>query len=306
MSKYNKTTTPEGRLIISDSYSFTTVEVVEDSISPEGKRLTTLLLKYPRSIHGEQMTHRVFSRNGQSSRAVPVKKGLKEVWSNPVEPIVWAYNKAGMQATEPMSNFRAWVANKIWRSAAKFASFHAYLLLKVGLHKQWANRILEPFQTYTAVVTSTEWENYFELRCHKDAQPEMRDLAEKIRYAMRYSKPKELNQGEWHMPFVTKEEKESDSVDLQLQKSTARAARASYLNHDKTFPSEHQDVSLFNRLVSANPLHASPAEHQATPDKFDKKGWNNPRQHGNFEGWIQHRKHIEENLDSSGLPKTKP
>lgn len=281
------------------AYPHITAKVIADSISPEGKRLTTMQLTYNRYIHGEQMTHRVFSRNGESSRAVPVNVLLKQVWSNPVEPIQWFKNRGGMQATEPMSPIRAWFARRVWRLAAKSACGWSWLLLKIGLHKQWANRLLEPFQTYTAIVTSTEWENYFELRCHKDAQPEMQYLAYEVRQALLRSTPKELKKGEWHLPFVTEYEKKKYSLMECIKMSAARCARASYKNHDKSDPIPGKDFILFTRLIEAKPMHASPVEHQATPDIYlsDDDMWCKPQYHGNFVGWVQYRKLAERKID---------
>ena len=45
--------------------------------------LWTFELTYPRYIHSEFMTHRVFSRNASSSRAIPVKRMIEQVRNNP-------------------------------------------------------------------------------------------------------------------------------------------------------------------------------------------------------------------------------
>lgn len=284
------------------------VKVIVDSISPEGKRITTLQLKYWRAIHGEVMTHRVFSRNASSSRAIPVMKLIMQVLTDPAGPIHWGQNRPGMQATEELTGWRLGVAKGLWRTAGVVAAGFAWGMVKVGLHKQVANRILEPWQYIHVVLTSTEWENFFELRLDQDAQPEFRELAGKIKAALDQSVPAKLNHGEWHLPYVTDEDRERVKSFAQTDEeywntlkniSAARCCRVSYLRHDGKTPRIADDLSLCDKLVGARPLHASPFEHIATPDQLiaASRGlpakWDAPQRHGNFIGWIQYRKLIE-------------
>lgn len=261
------------------------VSIIADSIGPNRVRITTMQLKYHRYIHGEFMTHRVFSRNASSSRAVPVKTTLKQVWSDPAMPVQWGANKAGMQSEATLSPFRAELAAGLWKAAAKVACVMAWSLMKIGLHKQWANRVLEPWQFIHVLVTATEWDNFFELRCHADAQPEMRALAEKMMTAYLWSIPKQLEAGEWHLPYVSEYINENS-----VQMSVARCCRVSYLKHDGNQPSMADDLLLFDRLVGAQPIHASPCEHQAQalPVISGQDSWS-----GNLRGWVQYRKVIE-------------
>ena len=269
-------------------------EIIKDSINPEGKRITTFVVEYPRYIHGEVLTHRKFSRNAQSSRAIPVKKVLKQVWSNPVEPIVWLKNKPGMQATEPMTNTRKWFARKAWRFGAKMACVASWSMMKLGLHKQWANRVLEPFQSFKVIITSTEWDNFLNLRYHEDAQPEIYELAKAIKEELEDSTPTKLNYRQWHLPFITDKEISEHGIANAKKMSVARCARVSYLTHDKKYPTIEQDLNLFTRLVGSDPIHASPSEHQAYADRADIKGnYKDKHLHGNLEGWVQYRKLIE-------------
>ncbi len=264
-------------------------DIVEDSISPKGVRITTLKLQYPRFIHSEFMTHRAFSRNASSSRAIPVSKMLQQVKDNPAMPIHWGKNQPGMQAKEELDETEKLEAFGLWKEAAEAAADIASKLNNIGAHKQIVNRLLEPFQWMKTIVTATEWDNFFDLRCHKDAQPEIQDLAIKIRKTMEYGDPVHLEYGDWHLPFVTLEEREVffNSPNTLLEISTARCARVSYLTHEGVKPEIEKDVLLYERLVGSVPRHASPCEHQATPLK-------DPNQYSrNFRGWLQHRELVE-------------
>lgn len=271
----------------------TGVKVIEHSISPTGQPIVTFQLTYWRAIHAEMMTHRVFSRNASSSRAVPVKRMLSQVWNNPAEPIHWGANKPGMQADEELRGWRRAAVKAIWRISSKVACAAAWAMSKLGLHKQVANRVLEPYQEIHVVLTATDLENFFSLRYHYDAQPEIYVLAGAMQNALRASTPRLLQPGEWHLPYVTDAERAQSTVDVLKQVSAARCCRVSYLKHDGTRASLEEDVKLCMRLVGSEPLHASPFEHQATPDKNNFGIWAQPQMHGNLSGWIQHRKEIE-------------
>lgn len=260
------------------------VEVICHSVSTKGKEIITLACTYPRYIHAEQLTHRQISKNSSSSRAIPVWRMLKNVLSDMAMPYYWGKNAPGMQAHEELPAYRKYLAMGIWTMACYFACFFSFLLHKLGLHKQHANRITEPFQYITVLMTATEWENYFNLRCHKDAQPEIQMLANKIKAAIAGSTPKLLKEGQWHLPYIKEDETKKYGLhDLRIL-SSARCARVSYLTHDKKNPEYHKDVELFNKLVGSEPLHASPLEHVATPTH---KG------NTNFVGWKQYRKEVE-------------
>lgn len=264
-------------------------KIVADSICTN-KRITTVELQYPRFIHGEVMTHRVFSRNAMSSRAIPVGKMIDQVRENPAMPIHWGQNQPGMQAGQEIQHVGA--AKDQWRRAAQAAAIVAEDMVKLGLHKQVANRILEPFQWMRTLVTATEWENFFELRCHPDAQPEFQHLAYMLRDALAASTPvaripHEGGPDSWHLPYVRDDERRLYRVDVLLKLSTARCARVSYLTHDGANPNVDQDIALYERLVGSSPIHASPCEHQAFPAKFANE------RSRNFIGWVQHRQYID-------------
>lgn len=270
--------------------SHITATVIADSISTFGKRITTLQLKYPRFIHSEFMTHRVFSRNSASSRAIPVAKMIEQVQNDPAMPIYWGLNQPGMQAGkehEDISTAQVW-----WKAAAIDAAVSATLLNDLGLHKQIVNRVLEPFQWMHTIVTATEWRNFFELRCHPDAQPEFQVLACAIRTAMEESVPVERAssvqrvESSWHLPYVSDDERANLHLHTLPKLSASRCARVSYLKHDGTAPSGADDLTLFERLVGGKPLHASPIEHQATAGGSINRS-------RNFLGWQQYRELFE-------------
>jgi hypothetical protein len=266
-----------------------TAKVIEDSINMAGIRLTTLQLRYPRFIHAEFMTHRVFSRNASSSRAIPVNKMLAQVWNDPAAPIHWGANQAGMQAKEELKGWRRKVAQGIWRWSGRMMCGFVWAGMKIGMHKQTANRLLEPWQFIHVIVTATEWENFFALRDHPDAQPEIHALAIVMREAMKASYPRLLTVGEWHLPYITHAERRDFIPELLVKLSAARCARVSYLTHDGQAPALNKDLDLYDRLVGSVPLHASPIEHQGTPMHFAT--WS-----GNFRGWTQYRKRVEQQL----------
>jgi thymidylate synthase ThyX len=272
-------------------------KIIKDSISEKNNRLTTMQLCYPRFIHSEFMTHRVFSRNASSSRAIPVAKTIEQVRTSPAMPIHWGTNQSGMQAKSELLPELLERAKAEWVRAAESAVEHAQTLMELGLHKQVANRILEPFQHIHVIVTATEWNNFFELRIHPDAQPEIHELALQMKTAMDASVPILLKDTEWHLPYVTDIDR-SNVRAMNLDSSTlrkisaARCARVSYLTHDGQEPDIDKDLALYDRLITMKPAHASPIEHQATPDNSEKY----THLHGNFTGWIQFRKLVEQGL----------
>lgn len=277
-------------------------KIIEDSISESGKRITTLQVKFHRFILPEFNTHRVFSRNFSSSRAIPTTKLLEQVRNDPAMPVHWGKNQPGMQASEELTGNDLFSAMARWRLAAQAAANHAEVLAERGAHKQIVNRLIEPFLWANGIVTSTEWENWDQLRRHEDAQPEIYELACRIHEARSSSTPRLLKSGEWHLPYISTDERNDSFFRIEvnrnmLQKiSAARCCRVSYLKHDGSTPNVDDDLALFQRLAGSVPLHASPLEHQATPDtivpgtRTAMAQWKDPTAHGNLQGWIQYRK----------------
>ena len=260
------------------------VSVIADSISVNKKRITTFELTYPRFIHSEFLTHRLFSRNSASSRAIPFEKVLEQVKNNPASPLFWGVNKPGMQAGEYLKGHKIATAKFTWLQAAKSAVIEAEKLNKLGLHKQVVNRVLEPFVFMRTVLTTTELANWFWLRDHKDAQPEIRKLAQLMYEALSFSKTKQLKPGEWHVPYYEEGywaptdivEAEKGRVDIDENGASLEEAKAisasccaqvSYRTNDSSL---EKALKIKDRLIGdgEGPVHASPFEHQATPMQF--------------------------------------
>ena len=259
------------------------VSIVADSIR-DGQRITTMQLRYWRSIHAEVLTHRRFSRNASSSRAIPIQKFVEQVETDLAMPSYWAANQSGMSPTQEVENKEA--AENWWRECANLAARQARIGADLGLGKQVVNRVLEPYQYITVLVTSTEWDNFFALRTDPAAQQEIQELANAMKSALENSAPVERN---FHLPYVTDEEIGFVDGDLDLYRfmdlaklSAARCCRVSYNKLDGSPSSFAEDMQRFERLVDpSHPLHASPLEHQAVSDRN--------AQSRNFVGWTQFR-----------------
>jgi thymidylate synthase ThyX len=302
------------------------VEVILASQGTNGAPpIYTLRLRYPRIIHGEIMTHRVFSRNARSSRAVPVKTMLNEVLTVPFVPWHWGKNQSGMQAAEecnelvnPMPMMRAAVYDayelpynltrkQAWLHARNHAVATAEALMEAGYHKQIPNRLLEPFSWIDTLITSTNWANFLHLRDHKDAEPHLQDLARLVKQALKEAVIQNLDEDQWHWPYITAADVyhgkdiclTKDEFDLLMcQLSAARCARISYKPFDGD-ASYERELERYNQLVTSERVHASPLEHQAQVDTSwddevrNEGGWEHPHLSGNFApGWIQFRKLI--------------
>jgi thymidylate synthase ThyX len=308
-----------------------TAKVVADSISKEGVRLTTLQLRYPRMVHADFMTHRVFSRNGRSSRAVPFKTLVKEA---PYIPH-FMLNQGGMVATQELDDDDYAMAHTIWLEAVEACKRAATELSELGggkgVHKQWVNRMLEWFGYIDVLVSSTDWANFIELRDDVGAQPEIIELAKQIQIAMRDSSPVLMQPGAWHMPYIdidtimevrnlvepkhpkwqlrhgaesTNAQFQLDCLDILRKISVARCARLTIKPFDGD-GSIDKELKRYDLLMVSKPVHASPAEHIATPDVPAEYGfsldfpsiasWENQHEHGNFYGWRQFRKMIPDN-----------
>lgn len=292
-----------------------TATIIADSISAHtNQRITSFELQYPRFIHAELMTHRQFSRNSASSRAIPIDKMIELVQTNTAEPIHWGSNKSGMQAGDEITNTTS--AINAWTDARNDAIKHAKRLQELGLHKQIVNRVLEPFQTIKVLVTATNFDNFFNLRCHKDAQPEIKQLADLMYQAMQESTPETLYAGEWHTPYVHHSRHGVDdsleyytwgadgninylTSDEAIKVSCSCAAQVSYRKNDTSI---EKALSIYDKLVNSEPVHASAFEHCATPIDNTRKAhegithWSKGAMipySGNFTNWVQYRQLIK-------------
>jgi len=323
------------------------VEVILASQGPNHKPIYTIRMRYPRPIHGEIMTHRVFGRNARSSRAVPVRTMLLECTSIPYIPWHWGKNQRGMQAEEecnelitvPTETGGCFDVDRetAWLQARDAAVAVAEGFMNAGYHKQNPNRLLEPFSWIDTLITSTDWDNFLWLRDHKDAEPHLQDLARLVKQAIDEAEIQPLQPGEWHMSYITPmdiqnliicpdedteraiDELGCDGQELLNMVSAARCARISYKPFDGN-AAYRAEFDRYNLLVTSDRVHASPLEHQATPDKHSAfevsqlintpdgaensafevvEGWCNPELHGNLDGYIQARKLVPNEVYSS-------
>ena len=293
-------------------------KVIADSVCPQGVRMTTMEIEYPRFILAELNTHRMLSKNSASSRAIPVKAMHEFIKDNPAMPVSWGKNQPGMKASEEIAGSDSKNAVMIWNQAKEDALHWADALAhKLGVHKQIANRITEPWMTMKTVISGTEWNNFFHLRNHADAQPEIKALAEAMTVAYTTHLPVPLKPGQWHLPYITLAEyvptgelqylnNNFDPISLEEAKivSASCCAQVSYRKNDDSFDKAKK---IYDQLILSEPVHASPIEHQATPMdvdsmcRFEPDTWqpgvthvsaNSDLWSGNLRGWIQYRKLI--------------
>lgn len=312
-------------------------EIVQDSISPQGKRITSLKLKYGLIVHAEHLRHRLLSNSVASNRAIPMKKIREQVLKEPYVPVWFGAQQKGMVADNEVKNKS--LARKLWLTARYPSCFAHWIAEKMGAHKEWSNRLLNPWQFVQQTVTATEWDNYIELRVHKDAQKDILHIAKCIDDAMKASEPTVIYPGEYHVPYITRTRNENGAmeyfdndgkqltVEQAIKASAARVARSSYNNHDKSDANFKTDEKLYQTLIESNPKHLSPAEAQATPMSIDKvvrynrvemdkafgvdeKGNIKGVTHmdckgrlwsGNLMGWVQHRQTLGGFTDENGV-----
>lgn len=312
--------------------------VAHSKSSVNGQEIVTWELQYPRFIHAELLTHRLFSRNSASSRAIPVSKVIEMVRSSPAAPVRFGKNQSGMQ--DSGENFAygvyldeyedSYCPQDAWNIAARSASKFAEAFAEAGYHKQVCNRLTEPFQWMKVVLTATEFDNWFYLRNHKDADPTIKELAEKMWEEYSNSKPRKLCVGDWHVPYYDdgtwlSSAYEDFSLEDALAISSSCCAQVSYRLLDDSLEKARD---IYKRLVESKPVHASPFEHQATPIQTSRKGnngftyvvnpidnpgnWHEGITHvdrdgnlwsGNFKWWIQHRNLIEDNVCNKYNPE---
>jgi thymidylate synthase ThyX len=254
-------------------------EIIADSLNVNtNDRITTYVLTYPRFIHSELMTHRAFSRNAASSRAIPIEKMISETVKRPAGPIRWTKNQKGMEANEIISDDE-WFKADMAVSGLLVKSIDVIReLANLGISKGLANRYLEPFFHITTILTGTEFHNFFAQRCHPAAHLDFQVLAYSMLKDYLASEPEAKEPDEWHIPF----DDPNHDLETRLKIATARCARVSYLNHDGEI-NVNKDLELYTKLVGSEPPHMSPLEHCAM-------AVNGNSNLGNFKGWRQLRK----------------
>lgn len=278
----------------------TTAKVIMDSINPwnHAARITTFEVYAPRFLLAEINTHGVLAKSAASSRAIPVKKRIEMVRDHGFVPKEFGKNKAGMQANEVLAGQQADRANFIWSSATEYACLMAEALNETEVHKQHANRILEPFAYYHGVVTATEWDNFYKLRLHPDAQPEFQELASLMKAAHDASTPVSRV---FHTPYVDDLKSVHGSIIDAFMVSAARCARVSYKTFDGKMSTVEEDRALCQKLIEGG--HMSPFDHPATADTLRGEDggnyrWETPDLQRRFWGWIPERAIMEDNEDT--------
>jgi len=294
-----------------------TAKIIADSIDAENNRMVTMEIEYPRFILAELNTHRMLSKNSASSRAIPVTAMLNHIKHNTATPVYWGKNQPGMKAKVELDDLDQEQARRTWNAARDSAISFALDLNALELHKQITNRITEPWMLMKTVISGTEWANFFWLRDHADAQPEIAVLANKMHLAYTASQPQLLNPGEWHVPYVhVYRDNHSgvlhyvDSKDNYITAqealviSSSCCAQVSYRKSDDSY---EKALKIYQQLIESEPAHASPVEHQASPMnvtsmcRFEPETWEPGVSHvsansdlwsGNLRGWIQFRKLI--------------
>lgn len=350
----------------------TSARVLADSISDRDYRLITVEATFPRYLLSEFNTHRLFSRNSASSRAIPPEKQLHRILDDPFIPVEFYSRTKGMGQDAPLEDSKRSSAVYEWLRARTDAVRHALSLITsprvvnsaiyhhgdhdglrrvidivakaiadddvplswCNVSKSTVNRILEPFMWHTVIVTATEWDNFFSLRCPPGyevdlgfpAEPEIQRLALEMRKVMRASTPNDLGPGEWHTPLVEDGYARGPSAGFESQYfwpkvSVGRCARVSFDTHEN-FEEEAKSTSRAEALENSG--HMSPFEHVATP--FTEQEWSVRRsmadqalvaEHldettceqlteqtqfcGNFRGWTQYRKFISHESDRRGF-----
>ncbi len=255
--------------------------VVADSFY--STRITTLELSYPRFIHSEIMTHRDRARNAGSSRAIPNSVMLNAVITDPVVPIFWGANQKGMQTGDQIDLTDRIKAEMIWLKARDQMVEAADALAKLNVHKSLSNRLVEPWMWIKVVMTATVWKNFFDQRCHPDAEIHFQKIAGMMREALDKSQPKVTL---WHQPYIEDDDKGVMSIPDTNLISVARCARVAYMQHGQKKKDLAKDLALAHDLINGSGQlgHRSPFEHVAE-GRADEKYRSGP-----FLGWHQLRK----------------
>ena len=262
-------------------------KIICDSTNAFATRLVTIQIRVPKFLLQEINTHRVFSRSFNSARAVPAK--TLRLSAN-FQPDEWLSNQPGMTGGSELTELKKIGAIVVWNSLTATVKLGHWLLELCGLHKQYTNRWLEPIVWVDGVITSTEWDNFLNLRNHPAAQPEIQELASQIDQLLKSSEPNYLRAGEWHLPYIDEKDIEEHPIEKLRMISLGRCARVSYGFRD--IKDSQGDLKRAERLLTSDPAHVSPSEHIALCPVVRGEDYTNFKS-GNFRNWIQYRKIIE-------------
>ena len=176
--------------------------IILDSISPSGNRITTFLIKIPKCLQAELNTHREMgAKSSVSSRAVPIEAMIERVLNDTYYP-VWTGKQAGM-AGATLTQEQIDLEHKAWAQELEYIVSRVKERCDRGIHKQDANRLLEPFMYVEVLVTATEYDNFFLLRDHEAAHPGLRVVAHSMKFQYEQSIPQKLNYGTGTYHLVT-------------------------------------------------------------------------------------------------------
>lgn len=272
--------------------SYTNVKIIADTLGNGRARITTFEVHCPRFLLAELNTHRIISKSAASSRAIPVAKRIEMVEKEPWFPAQFGKNKPGMQADEALTDEDDKHARMIWNNGIQAAIVTAEGLNTVKTHKQHANRPLETYAYVDIVLTATEWDNFWTLRTHSDAQPEFQELARVMKDAYASSVPRHSM---YHLPYTDDCPKQMTLEEL-FYISAARCARVSYKTQEGRSSTLEEDLALCKRLLDGG--HMSPFDHPARADHvyMDDKNvrwWNAPTKHRQYWGWMPYRVDVE-------------
>lgn len=285
------------------------VSVIQQSVSPLNSIITTFKLRYHRYIHSELRTHRLFSMNSASSRAIPIERNIEYVLNNPATPTQWGKNQRGMTASAYLDKGEEEIAKGIWHSSLKDTVESVKCLSQLNVHKQIANRLLEPYMYMNTILTAVDLDNFFYLRRnasdYHEAQPEIALLAEKMYEEYKSATPQRIEKGQWHIPFIELRKgkyylgEERVTLVEALKISSSMCAQVSYRKEDASL---EKATRIWEKLVEGNRLHGSALEHCASPIILNEEdNWKDIKgiSHvdssgdywsGNFRGWLQYRK----------------
>jgi hypothetical protein len=255
-------------------------EILTDSVNEAGDRLTTFRLKYPMAIHAQVMTHRVFSRNARSRRAMKPERFADDCdW---VPEFYGPAEEGSKMHAGPLAHGRDPSIGRMWNAARSQAVIAADGMLGMGCHRFFANVLTSPFAHTDVVLSSTRWAGFFEQRISDAAEPHFRDLAVMMRDAIAAAVPVLMPSHGWHLPMISADEMSQHRTEVLCYISAGRCARVSY--GPSMVREWEEDYKLGLSLFDAG--HWSPFEHQARPDLrlFSTC---------NFEGWSQFRQSIE-------------
>lgn len=264
------------------------VTVLADSLNTKtGDRATTFLLeRFPLRVLAEINTHRVFSRNAGSTRAIPVGKVIEQVINDPYIPD-WTRKQPGMQGARDLASGKR---DKATQRSLEARDYQIEVVRE--LHENWdiakqdCNWYLAPWMRLPYIVTSTTFGNFFKLRVNeKTVHPALYGYAKDMRELFHESVPQFIEPGDWHIAFGDMG-LEDMSLQEKLKISAARAARGSYNDHFGDFKPE-RDYKLHDDLLREG--HMSPFEHQL-------KAQEQKRMYRNLQGFMHYRQHVEERV----------